>query len=227
MAVCERLGIELQEIPDWICCGSHPAQVRDELLAVALPARSLLNVEGASDVLTLCPSCFKSLKGATLKLERDSELRERVSRVLGAKEDFHCRRVRHLLEVLRAYTNDLKGQTRKPLKGLKVVSYYGCLLARPKEIIDFDDQEDPVLMDKLLELVGAEVLDWPGKTECCGMSFGLSKPEIERARGLELGLPILYFTQLLGLALGISPEELELNKHIVDPYPVLRGRGLV
>lgn len=264
-AVCERLGIELLEIPGWICCGSHPAQVRDGLLAVALPARSLLNVEGAEEVLTLCPSCFKSLKGATLKLERDPELRERVNQLLGS--DYRGgRRVRHLLEVLASeHSEELKSQVEKPLAGLKVVCYYGCLLARPKEIVDFDDQEDPVLMDRLLELAGAEVLDWPYKTECCGMSFALSKPEIalrlsgdilamakeagaeciavgcplchanldlrqreiERARGLELNLPIFYFTQLLGLALGASPEELELGKLMVDPYPLLRGKGLI
>jgi len=264
-AVCERLGIELLEIPEWICCGSHPAQVRDELLAVALPTRSLLNVEGADDVLTLCPSCFKSLKGATLKLERDPKLRERVNQLL--KGDYRGgRRVRHLLEVLgNTCSEELKDQIEKPLEGLRVVSYYGCLLARPKEVIDFDDAEDPVVMDRLLELAGAETIRWPYKTECCGMSFALSKPEIairlsgdilevakesgaeciavgcplchanldlrqreiERARGLELGLPIFYFTELLGLSLGVPPEELELGRHMVNPYPLLRRKGLL
>ena len=264
-AVCERLGLKLREIPEWICCGSHPAQVRDRLLAVALPTRSLLNVEGEDDVLTLCPSCFKSLKGATLELERDPELRERVSQLL--KGNYRGgRRVRHLLEVLgNDYSEELKDRIEKPLEGLKVACYYGCLLARPREIVDFDDPEDPVLMDKLLELAGAEAVEWPYKTECCGMSFALSKPEIamrlsgdileaakesgaeciavgcplcqanldlrqreiERARGLELDLPIFYFTQLLGLALGVPPAELELERHMVDPYPLLRGKGLL
>jgi heterodisulfide reductase subunit B len=264
-AVCGQLGIELLEILEWICCGSHPARIFNETLAVALPMKSLLKVERGDEVLTLCPSCFKSLKGASLKMGQDLKLRERVNLIL--RSDYQSGlRVRHLLEVLGNDHNDkLKSQIKKPLKGLKVTSYYGCLLARPKEIIDFDDPEDPMMMDRLLGLVGAEPIDWPYKTECCGMSFALSKPkiairlsgevlqmakesgaeciavgcplcqanldlrqrEIERERGIELGLPVLYFTQLLGLSIGVPHKELDLRRHMVNPYPLLRWKGIV
>jgi heterodisulfide reductase subunit B len=266
-AVCGRLGIGLSEIPDWICCGSHPAHIFHEILSIALPVKSLLNAKGmGGDVLTLCPSCFNSLKTANLKMRSDSTIRERVNRVL--QGDYRGElRVRHLLEVLGNDYGDerLKDKIEKPLDGLKVVSYYGCLLARPKEIVNFDDAEDPVMMDELLRLAGAETIPWPYKTECCGMSFALSRPEIvirlsgniltmakesgaecivvgcplchanldmrqseiERDRGIELGLPIFYFTQLLGLGLGIPPEDLGLKRHIVNPYPLLRRKGLL
>lgn len=179
--ICEALGIELIEIPDWICCGSSPAHVFNEVLSIALPIRSLLSAleMGDDDVLTACPACFNRLKSANLKMRSDSDIKEKVNQVLQSKYQGELK-IRHLLEVLK---NDygfekLTDEIKKSLEGLKVACYYGCLLARPKNIVDFDDAEDPKLMDELLQLAGADVIDWPYKTECCGMSFSLSKTDV-------------------------------------------------
>lgn len=265
-AICETLGIELIEIPDWICCGSSSAHVFHEILSVALPVRSLLNAKGISDddVLTACPACFNRLKLANLKMKSDSAIREKVNQVL--QSDYQGElKIRHLLEIL---SNDygfekLTDYIKKPLEGLKVVCYYGCLLARPKDIVDFDDAEDPKLMDELLQLAGADVIDWPYKTECCGMSFSLSKTDvvlklsgdilsmakefgaeciavgcplchsnldmrqsdIEKERDVKFQLPIFYFTQLMGLSFDISPDELALKKHMVDPFSIVNSQS--
>jgi len=152
-----------------------------------------------------------------------------------------------------------------PLTGLRVACYYGCLLVRPPDVMRFDDPENPTLLDHVVAAAGAEPLEWPHKTECCGASHSITKVEIverlshdilamardsgadcivtacplcqlnldmrqgdiEARFGDRLGLPVLYFTQLLGLALGLKPNELGLSSLIVDPMPMLTKKGIV
>jgi heterodisulfide reductase subunit B2 len=159
--------------------------------------------------------------------------------------------------------NVIAREIKKPLKGLRVVCYYGCLLSRPPEVTNFDNAENPTLMDKVMRAAGAESLDWPHKTECCGagcsitnvaivhqltrailsmaraagadcvvtacplcqMNLDLRQADVEAQFGEEYRLPVFYFTQLLGLAFGLSPRELGLGSLVVDPLPLLSAKG--
>jgi heterodisulfide reductase subunit B len=258
-AVARRLGLDLPEIPDWICCGSTPAHQSSELLALSLPAKNLLAARG-STVAVCCAACYSRLKAANYKLENDPQARARVSEALGTDYDGSTP-VKHLLEIL---VRDLglakiKARVTKPLRGLRVAAYYGCLLTRPPEVTKFDDPENPRLLDDLLAAAGAEPVEWPHKTECCGASYSITNVEIveqltrdilamardagadciatacgmcqlnldlrqgdiEKKLGERFGLPVFYFTQLLGLAFGLGPRELGLRSLVVDPRPLL------
>lgn len=264
-AVCRRLGIELEEIPGWICCGSSPGHAANSTLAVTLPVINLLKAEPiGGDVVTTCASCYSRLRAANEEMSHDSELRQRVDDVIGQPYRGTVR-VRHLLDVL---VNDvgldlIRDYVERPLNGLKVACYYGCLLTRPPKIVAFDDPEHPTALDRLMAAIGAEPLDWPAKVECCGAGLSLTSPDVvrrlafgildmaeragadcvtvacplcqsnldlrqresARAAGREMSLPVLYFTQLLGLALGLEAKELGLNKLIISPRSVLEKVG--
>ena len=152
----------------------------------------------------------------------------------------------------------------KPLRGLKVVPFYGCYMVKPSQVTRFDDPENPTSMDRILIALGAEVLEWDFKTECCGASLSVSKTEkvvelsgrilrealwrgadavvvacqlcqsnldmrqgeILNREGKERHLPVLYFTQLMGLAFGVPAGELGLDRHLVDALPLLKEKGL-
>jgi heterodisulfide reductase subunit B len=265
LAMADRLGLELAELEDWICCGSTAAHNSDPLLADALPAQNLLAARGQT-VAVACASCYSRLKMANHHIAGDATVRAKVAQVVGADYD-GLTPVRHLLEILGEDMDrkDIAGKISRPLKGLKVACYYGCLLSRPPEVTRFDDAENPTLMDKLLETAGATVVDWPHKTECCGASFSITEPglvieltekilsmaeeagvdciatacplcqlnldmrqkDVEAKYGRRYGLPIFYFTQLLGLALGCSAKEVSLERLIVDARPLLRCKGLL
>jgi heterodisulfide reductase subunit B len=195
----------------------------------------------------------------------DTTVRARVARVVGGDYD-GLTPVRHLLEILcREIGLPRIAQTiRRPLAGLKVACYYGCLLTRPPEITNFDDAENPTLMDRLLETAGATALEWPHKTECCGASYSITdssivlelsnevlamakaagadciatacplcqlnldmrQKDIEARFGRQYQLPVFYFTQLLGLAMGCPVEELSLGSLVVEPQDLLAAKGI-
>ena len=260
-AVCKQMGIELQELDGWTCCGASSAHTTNENLAIALPARDLRSAEAKGLPLAVaCAMCFNRLK-VTEHALADKEKLDRTSKLIGASLA-NTTEVVHLLQIL--YDRRKSMAVSKPLKGLKVASYYGCLLVRPHEITHFDDPENPQMMDKLMVALGAQPLEWDFKTACCGASLPLSRRDIvvklsyrilsqakqlgadcvavacpmcqmnldayqtdmESQYGKKLNMPILYFTQLAGLAMGLSPKALDLDKHFVDPIPVLSNKGL-
>ncbi|RJR53401.1 MAG: heterodisulfide reductase subunit B [Desulfobacteraceae bacterium] len=264
--VCESLGIELRDIPDWVCCGSTPAHASNGSLAVALP---VLNLQKAGDagfpeVLAACASCYARLRTANYKVRSDPAELERARRITGETYEGNVR-VRHILDVL---FNDLgvkeiRKRILSPLKGLRVASYYGCLLSRPREVVAFDDSEHPTCMDELVRATGADPVDWPYKTECCGASLSISKTSVVNRLGYRLlstahragaecivvacslcqlnldfrqpearkkqnpipDLPVLYITQLLGLALGLEPKALGLDGLTMSAEPVSAKRA--
>ena len=179
-AICAALDITLKEIPDWTCCGSTPAHTVDHALSTALAARNFAQAEtaGIEDVVTPCPSCLKNLKNALRNLE-DPLFRARVEAL--TERPLQTRHtVRSVLQVI---VEDLgldavKDKVKRPLKGMKVVPYYGCLMTRPGADMQFDDPENPTAMDKLLESLGAEVLPFPLKTDCCGASYGIPRKDV-------------------------------------------------
>jgi len=266
--VANALGIELIEIPDWVCCGATPAHLTMHLLSLALPVKNLIKAKalGSYEVVTGCAACFNRLSIANHFMQNDKEHCEKVEKIVGGPYKGEVK-VRHFLDVLvNAFgLNNLRDCLMKELAGLKVACYYGCLLTRPAEIVKLDDLEDPHLMDDLMRAIGVESVQWPYKTECCGASFSLTKTDIvlklsgdilqmaadEGARAIvvacplcqsnldlrqaminkkykkDFNMPIFYFTQLVGLALGIDGKKLGLEKHIVSPLPLLREKGIL
>lgn len=183
---CERLGVTLQEAPNWICCGATPAHATNHLLSIALPAKSLAEVwkdrQGAPPTLVAaCAACYSRLRTANYEMQHDPDLRRQVQQV--AEIDYAGQvEVRHLLDVLYhdVGLEAIKERATRPLEGLKVACYYGCLLVRPPKVVAFDDPENPQIMDELLTAAGATCVDWPYRTECCGGNFSLSRPDVVR-----------------------------------------------
>jgi heterodisulfide reductase subunit B len=260
-AVTRALDVDLSELDDWNCCGASAAHSINHSLALDLPMRNLLIAYKAGmDVVVPCALCFNRLKVAEKALKSPQAGR-------WGKVSANSIKIWDLLdyftqpEMLKALAEKIV----KPLWDLKAVAYYGCLVARPPEITDKADYENPQNMEELLKILRITAIDWSFKTDCCGAGLAVARPDIidtlvhrlyERALaagaeclvvscqmcqanldlpqerisrkfGKDYYLPILYFTELLGLALGI-PETVEwLDKHLVDPKPLLRDKGFL
>jgi heterodisulfide reductase subunit B len=179
-AVFKHLGLELTELDDWNCCGASSAHVFDHTLALALPARTLSQAQAAGrDLVIPCAACYNRLKGADLAMRNDPDVRSRMESMLGFQYTGAVA-VRPVLAVLAEDVGSerITAEVRIPLDGLKVVTYYGCLLVRPPEIAQFDDPDNPQVMASLLRSVGAEVMPWSHATDCCGGSLSLSRSDV-------------------------------------------------
>lgn len=179
LAVFAALDIPLKELEDWNCCGATAYMSISELKAFALSARNFAlaerqnGEEDYAEIVVPCAACYLGLNKAHRYLAEYPELRKKIDRALEAgglkyNDKVH---VRHPLDIL---VNDIPAekitsQVKKPLEGIKVACYYGCQLVRP--YADFDDSHNPQTMDKLIKLLGGEVVDWPLKTRCCGGSL--------------------------------------------------------
>jgi len=174
--VCDKLGIELTDIPDWNCCGSTAAHSTSQLLALSLAARNLSLAEMSGlDIVASCAACYQRLAMTNYRLNNDTQLLEQVNEIIDRPYQKKIN-VRSMLEVIYESTN-LAPNIVKPLKGLKVAAYYGCLLVRPSSI-QIDDPENPQMMDVLMEKTGARTVEWGFKTECCGASLAISNEDI-------------------------------------------------
>jgi len=175
-AVCAALGIELEDIPNWVCCGSTPAHSTSASLAVALPVLNLQKAQAiGAPIMAACASCYARLRTANYKVQHESKERRRAEQITQQPYDGNVP-VHHVLDVLvNHYGIDrIRAKVERPLEGLRVACYYGCLLTRPPEIVAFDNPEHPTCMDELLAAVGAEPVEWPFKTECCGAALSMT-----------------------------------------------------
>ena len=176
----QSLGVGLEEVPEWTCCGAGSGHIVNKELAIALPARNLALANQISlPLVSPCPACSLRHQVAEHEIRKDPELKARIADCIGMNLDLPPK-PRHILDVLcrDVGTAAIREKVKKPLKGLKVVAYYGCYLVRPPEITGFDDAENPTLMDKLMETLGAEVIDWSFKIDCCGGGLAVVAPEI-------------------------------------------------
>lgn len=174
------LGIGLTEIPDWICCGATPAHNVDELLSLSLCAKNLeLAEQVEGDVAVACAACFSRLKFTQYILGENETKRNQVEKAIAGPVPLGST-VKHLLEILaRDFgLKRLANKVKKPLAGLKVACYYGCLLTRPNDVPNLDCVEAPTIMEAVLEAVGAETVAWSHRLECCGANFTLSRPGV-------------------------------------------------
>ena len=256
-AVFGRLGIELEEVKNWNCCGA--LHVPDRTVKTGLSARTLASAKGL-DMATPCNLCYSNLMRAQNALQ-DNTLRTRVNEALIEKYDGNTK-PKHLLEVIVKDLGlpKLAEQVKKPLK-IKAVPYYGCLLTRPEN--NFDSPENPRSLDDLIVSLGAEPVKYYYKTKCCGgpilitnedLALNLAKELLVMAKesgadcivvtcpmchlqldakqkaaeskfNIKIDLPIIYFTQLMGLAMGFDPKELGLSRHLVPTDKLIAKIG--
>lgn len=263
-AVCKALDIDLVEPKGWVCCGSSAAHRSDPEAALDLPMKNLSLIEqsGFNTVAMPCAACFNRHQSALHEIRLHPDHKEKFENRADYTYQDSIRvltMTQLMLETIGADT--LKTKVSKPLDGLKLVCYYGCLLTRPPEVTGASNPENPTDMDQLMSALGAEVLDWSYKTSCCGAAHSLTRPDIvlklsgrliEQARqtGAEMivvacplchlnldarqfqmeltnPMPILYFTQLMALALDLPAKSACLNKNLVDPKPLLQQKGLL
>jgi len=179
-AVFKHLGLELTELDDWNCCGASSAHVFDHTLALALPARTLSQAQAAGhDLVIPCAACYNRLRGADYAMRNDPMARAELESMLGFQYTGSVA-VRPVLAVLAEDVGRerISAEVRIPLNGLKIVTYYGCLLVRPPEITQFDDPDNPQVMAELLRATGVEVMPWSHATDCCGGSLSLSRSDV-------------------------------------------------
>lgn len=256
-AVFRRLGIELEEIKNWNCCGA--LHVPDRAVRVALSARTLASAKGL-DIATPCNLCYSNLMRAGVAME-DSALKNSINEALTSKYEGNTK-PKHLLEVIvkDLGLTKLAEQVKIPLK-IKVAPYYGCLLTRPEN--KFDSPENPTSLDSLIASIGATPVKYYYKTKCCGgpilitnedLALGLAKDllimakesgadcmvvtcpmchlqldskqkAVEAKYNIKIELPVIYFTQLIGIAMGLNPKELGLDKHLVPAEALIAMIG--
>jgi heterodisulfide reductase subunit B len=256
--ICHALNVQLEEVPQWTCCGATAAHSIDHRASIELAGRNL-NLAARmpyTDMLVPCPMCFNRLKTASCALQSDQQSRYQIKLPASVPKisdlaDFFA--TARMLEKTAKHV-------QKRLEGLKVVCYYGCMANRPPEITEASDFEDPQAMDRIITNLGGTTVDWPYKTDCCGATQVLSRQDIvsrlvgnlfdmarrigaqavvvscqmcqanldmfqTRAGGDQSkfsGLPVYYFSELIGLALDLRGVRNWLSRHITDPLPLLQ-----
>jgi len=175
LSVAETLGLELEEIPDWTCCGSSSAHVTNDKLAVSLAGRNLIIADKiGNDLMVPCAACFQRLKSADKKLKNGEKVAGIDYKYKGSFNIKHSAEM--MLEILGEKA--IESKVVKSLESLHPVCYYGCLTARPPKITDSAHTEDPQSMDDIMRALGADVKNWSYKTDCCGGNIMLTHPEL-------------------------------------------------
>jgi heterodisulfide reductase subunit B len=257
--------VKLIEPEDWSCCGSTPAHSVDHVFAAAVAARNLAIIEkmGGATVITACPACLSAFKKAHLRMLKDKNFKDEVNSIL--EEPYNCGvTAKSVLQILieDIGLEAVAAKVTTDLPDLKVAPYYGCIINRPPEIMEFDDPENPVAMDNVLKAVGVNVRDFAFKVECCGAAFGVVKrkmvnelsskvltmaldaganalvvtcqlcqqnldlrqDQINSTMKTDFKLPVLFFTQVMGLTYGFSPQELGIDKHNIAAEGLIKSR---
>lgn len=273
MAIREDIGAEFEDVIDWNCCGATEYHAVHRLGAYALVGRNLAlaqkQIDGTRTLAAGCSACYLNLAKTDRYMRDDARLGALVNEALAAG-GLHYKpgsvEVRHLLDIV---VNDIgldaiREKVVKPLRGLRVAPYYGCMIVRPDPDNRFGNPEYPTALDDLLKVLGAEVVDYPMKAHCCGghmtqisqtaayemirrliygadqykadmmvtlcpmCQFNLDgyQSEMNKHFKTDYHMPVVYFTQLMGLAFGHDAEELGLGKEFVDTRPALAKIGV-
>lgn len=179
----EHLGVQYKELDRWNCCGTVFSLATDDLIHHVAPIRNLVRAResGFDTLLTLCAMCYNTLKRADKRVTEDPESLDIINNFMDREKVNYQGDVKvlHLLEFLRdEFTfKKVAAMVKRPLEGIKIACYYGCLLVRPKGI-GFDDMENPKSLENLMDAIGAAPVDFPYKTECCGAYHTVKNPEL-------------------------------------------------
>jgi heterodisulfide reductase subunit B2 len=273
MAVSGPFGLEFNEIDDWNCCGATEYMAIDILPAYALVGRNLALAStqpgNGHQLVAPCSACYLNLSKTDHYMAKSPELAQQINTSLAAGGLSYTPgsvKVRHLLDV---FVNDvgydkLAERITKPLSGLRLAPYYGCVIVRPVLESTFDEPEYPTTLDTLLKTLGAEVVDFPLKAHCCGghmtqisenvaleliyrllknasdyeadmivtlcpmcqLNLDAYQDNVNKFFKSNFNIPILYFTQMIGLALGMDPIDLGIGKEFIDARPALAKIGV-
>lgn len=264
LMVCDRLGIELEELTGAACTGSGVLQEKDEFLGDTLNARTFAMAENLGlPVMTICSTCQGVMSQANKRLIGDPDYLARVNEIL-SEEGLEYKggtTVKHLLWILveDIGVDALKAQFTRSLDDLRVAPFYGCYIIRPSWALEFDENPGRAnSLESLIEAVGATLVDTEGKTRCCGfpiltineknsmamvgkhtteaqdlganamvtpcplchLNLDGFQPTAASQLGVSIHMPILHLPQLIGLALGFSPKEMGMDRHIVSTSQV-------
>ncbi|WKZ33493.1 MAG: CoB--CoM heterodisulfide reductase iron-sulfur subunit B family protein [Thermodesulfobacteriota bacterium] len=263
--IAGKLGIGLYDMPRANCCGAGLLTDYDYKLYLALNARIFAEAEAMEmDIMTICSTCLMVMSAANRDLKRDPRLLEETNQVLAAAGLHYSGKVevKQLLWVLAGDygLERLKEQVTRPLGRLKVAPFYGCHSLRPSDALGFDDPEKPWSLEATIRALGAEPVEYRGKTKCCGFQVDLVAEKtatkmtgvrlldgkrngadcfvtpcpfchinLDNYQGLaeksvdeRIDMPVFHLSQLVGLAMGLSPKELGLSRHLVSPERVLK-----
>jgi heterodisulfide reductase subunit B len=256
MRVCEALGFNLTELPDWNCCGSSSAYIVDPELGMQLTARNLSLAEPDKPLLVMCPRCLHHLRHVHDTLTREKDLRRSLERRLGRPISPDLQIIHFLEAVVRHGLPTLAGKPPRFLNGLKFVPYYGCTLYRPPALRRERYFQGEV--ENVLSALGGEAITHSLTSRCCGSFLSAAMPEIvteqvnlimssaviaeaeclvtvcamcqlnlEIRCTLEQRLPVFHFSEVLAMALGAKDYHSWFVRHLVDPRPLLVSRGLI
>lgn len=225
-AVLAALGIELSEIEDWNCCGAAAAHSIHRKLGLSLPARNISQaqkqVDLSSQLITSCPGCFNALKRADYALRNDEDARKENEEVVGFSYSGEVQ-IRSLMEILNHEIDEgtLKSNVKQPLNKLKIVCYYGCALVRPQAITGLENPENPMMMDKLMNLMGADVRDWSYKTDCCGADLALTHGDlVQKIVGRLISHAKETGAEAVVTSCGLCQANLDMRQTGPDPLPI-------
>ena len=262
METTKAVGVELQELDDWNCCGATTYFHLDEILANTLVARNLAMAEKEGlDFVAPCSACYKNAYFTNTYIKEDEDLSEHINYALEA-DDLQLEgnlTVHHIIDIFAEEVGPegIKEKVTNPLEGLKIAPYYGCQIVRPRK--NGEEVEAPQFFEEILNALGAEAVDFANKTRCCGGSLLLTnrkaaldmirillysavqngadviatacplcqvnlevyQTQVNEEFGTDFSVPVLYFTQLMGLAFGIAPKKLGIGSELVSTLPVI------
>ena len=237
------LGFTMEEIPDWQCCGGLYVNAKDEIANKLSSVRALAAARDAGqELLTLCTACHHVIKRVNHDILTDENFSLKVNNYMAPDMQYHGEtKVVHFLEVLKNEIgfDQLKKAVVNPLKGMKIGAYYGCMILRPSEVLEFDDPENPQIMEDFIRALGAEPVIYGQRNECCGGYMTMEDKSLAKKRATavaesaktagaqclitacplcrynlavnaaESELPVYYFTELLAEALGVKDKPAE------------------
>lgn len=238
-AAARVLGFELEEIEEWQCCGGVYPLGEDEIATKLSSVRALMAAgEKGQELVTLCSACHHVIKRVNDDMKHVEDIRTRANNYLQAEKPYGGETtVLHYLEVLRDRVgfDEIRKKVTNPLTGRRIGAYYGCLLLRPGKILEFDNPENPAILEDFIRALGAEPVFYPHRNECCGGYISLKEKDLSGRMcntimdsasgfGAEMlitacplclynlnhsttnKLPVYYFTELLAEALGVKEE---------------------
>ena len=188
----EALGVTLEEIENWQCCGGAFTTSRDEVATKLSSVRALADAKAKGQALvSVCSACHNVIKQTNHAVQNDEEFASRVNNYLAPDIEYHGEtKVLHYLELLRDVIgfDKLKEKVVKPLTGKKIAAYYGCLLLRPGKVMAMDDVENPTIMEDLIRALGAEPVIYAYRNECCGGYITMESKEMAREKSKKISL---------------------------------------
>jgi heterodisulfide reductase subunit B len=220
--IAPLLDVELSEIDDWCCCGATSGHATNYLLSIALPARNLALAEAAGHerVLAPCAACYNRLAVARHEMGTRPELAARIREIID-RPFANSVTVSNVVDFLHGILPVISERVTRPLKGIRIACYYGCLLVRPGEVCSVDDRENPTVMEQIVAATGATPVSWNMRLECCGAAFSLCRT----ATVVRLGRVILEDARRAGAdAVVVACPMCHSNLDFRQPAVLGRGR---